>query len=195
MHCSRAICSQKTNRLDASRSVQQPDDRFHRLLLEYGAPIERLAAAYEPDPNEREDLVQDIVFALWRALPAFRGECSERTFIFRIAQNRGLTHRWRRRTRNARLVELDDATAELPDPATERDTSDLMRSISPQELLAAVQHLPGLQRDVIVLSLEGLSNGEVAEVLGITSGNVAVRLTRARSALRGILTRADKETS
>ena len=175
--------------LDASRGELDANERFHRLLQEYGPPIERLAAAYETDPNERQDLVQDIVFALWRALPAFRGDCSEKTFVYRIAQNRGLTHRWRSRTRNARLVQLDDDLTELPDPASERHTAELTRPVSQQELLRAVQQLPDLQRDVVVLSLEDLSNSEIAEVLGISSGNVGVRLTRARAALRKILTR------
>jgi RNA polymerase sigma factor (sigma-70 family) len=171
-------------------SLERADDRFHRLLHEYGSAIERLAAAYEPEPNERQDLVQDIVFALWRALPAFRGECSEKTFMYRIAQNRGLTHRWRRHAHDARHVELSNV-ADLADPATETDAAGL-QSLRREELLAAVQRLPGLQRDVIVLSLEGLSNGEIAEVLGISEGNVAVRLTRGRAALREHLTKERK---
>ncbi len=164
------------------------DDRFHRLLREYGTAIERLASAYEPDPNERQDLMQEVVFALWCAVPAFRGECSEKTFVYRIAQNRGLTHRWRRRTHDARHVELTEVP-DVADPATETDTAGL-QLLGREELLAAVQRLPGLQRDVIVLSLEGLSNGEIAEVLGISEGNVAVRLSRARVTLRAHLTNA-----
>ena len=161
------------------------DDRFHRLLREYGPAIERLASAYEPDPNEREDLMQEIVFALWNALPSFRGECSERTFAFRIAQNRGLTHRWRRRRRDAQLVDLS-VVSEIADPHTLDDAPP--RDIGRQELVAAVQRLQGLQRDVIALSLEGLTNGEIADVIGISEGNVGVRLSRGRAALRAILT-------
>lgn len=163
------------------------DDRFHRLLRAYGAAIERLASAYEPDPNEREDLMQEIVFALWSALPSFRGECSERTFAFRIAQNRGLTHRWRRRRREARVVELEQLP-DIADPATESDSNGSLGILGRDQLVAAVQRLPDLQRDVIVLSLEGLPNTEIAEVLGISEGNVAVRLSRARAALRALLT-------
>jgi RNA polymerase sigma-70 factor (ECF subfamily) len=169
--------------------ISRTDDRFHRLLREYGSTIERLAAAYEPEPNERQDLMQDIVFALWRAIPAFRGECSEKTFVYRIAQNRGLTHRWRHRTRQGRTVDLSDMQDTLADPASVGDSPVALRNIGREELLEAVQRLPGLHRDVIVLSLEGLSNGEIADVLGVSDGNVAVRLTRARAALRETLTR------
>lgn len=168
-------------------SSQPTDDRFERLLRGYGAAVERLAAAYEPDPNEREDLMQEIVFALWRALPAFRGECSEKTFLFRIAQNRSITHRLRRQQRDRRFVELSEAP-DLADPASESQTATATTQLLQRDqLLAAVQQLPGLHRDVIVLSLEGLSNGEIADVLGISGGNVAVRLSRARSALRAVI--------
>ena len=132
--------------------------------------------------------MQEIVFALWNALASFRGECSERTFAFRIAQNRGLTHRWRRRRRAAHYVDL----TEIPEPA-DPITEDLspQRDVARDELLAAVRRLPDLQRDVIVLSLEGLTNGEIAEVMGISEGNVAVRLSRGRTVLRAILTSGD----
>src|SRR5215468_12391204 len=63
---------------------------FDRIMNEYGQALSRLAASYEPVPSQREDLLQEIVLAIWQALPRFRGECSERTFIYRIAQNRGL---------------------------------------------------------------------------------------------------------
>lgn len=155
--------------------------RFERLLHEFGPALERLAAAYEADPNEREDLLQEIVFALWRALPAFRGDCSEKTFVYRIAQNRGITHRLRRHARDRRLVELNEVS-DIADPSTEEE--DGIDVLGRDALLAAVQQLPASHRDVIVLSLEGLSNAEIAEVLGISAGNVAVRLFRARACLR-----------
>jgi RNA polymerase sigma factor (sigma-70 family) len=177
--------------LASSHIAAVTDERFYRLLREFGPAIERLASVYEREPNEREDLMQEIVFALWRALPSFRGQCSEKTFVFRIVQNRGLTHRWRRGTQNARMVELNDL-GELPDPATDARDSATLRSIGRAELLAAVERLPGLQRDVIVLSLEGLSNGEIAEVLGISISNAGVRLARARASLRKILTQETK---
>ena len=58
---------------------------FDALLREYEPALQRLVAAYESDVHEREDLLQDIAFAIWHALPSFRGESSTRTFIYRIA--------------------------------------------------------------------------------------------------------------
>ena len=56
---------------------------FDEVLGEYGAMVRRIAAAHEANPAAREDLVQDILYALWRALPGWRGECGLRTFVAR----------------------------------------------------------------------------------------------------------------
>lgn len=159
--------------------AESRDDRCVRLLQEHDRSLRRLAASYERDPARQEDLVQDIWFAVWRALPRFRDECSERTFVFRIAHNRAVSHvdHWQRRRTD--LLD-DDAPIEAPDPDPEHSLSQQQRH---ERLRAAVQALPLSMRQVVVLTLEGLSHAEVAEILGITDNNVAVRLTRARAEL------------
>ena len=67
------------------------EKQFDRILSEHGAAISRLAFSYEAVAGIREELVQEIALAIWQALPHFRGECSERTFVYRIAHNRGLS--------------------------------------------------------------------------------------------------------
>ena len=170
--------------------AESRDDRCVRLLQEHDRSLRRLAASYERDAARQEDLVQDIWFAVWRALPAFRDECSERTFIFRIAHNRAVSHvdHWQRR----RTDTLDDdATFLSPDPDPEHALSQQQRH---ERLRHAVQSLPISMRQVVVLALEGLTHAEIAEILGITANNVAVRLTRARVGLARLLG-ATKEPS
>jgi RNA polymerase sigma-70 factor (ECF subfamily) len=159
--------------------VESRDDRCVRLLQEHDRSLRRLAASYERDAARQEDLVQDIWFAVWRALPRFRDECSERTFIFRIAHNRAVSHvdHWQRRRTDALD---DDATFLAPDPDPEDALSQQQRH---ERLRRAVQSLPISMRQVVVLALEGLTHAEIAAILGITDNNVAVRLTRARAEL------------
>lgn len=159
------------------------DTRFARILGTFGPSLDRLAAAYEADSAERDDLLQDISFALWRALPAFRGECSERTFVYRIAHNRGLTHRARRKIRATEPLERADI---VPDPGADPEQA-LIRNLSRERLEAAVRRLPEGARQVVVLSLSGLAAAEIGEVLGITENNAAVRLSRARRTLKDLL--------
>jgi len=161
------------------------EQQFDRILTEHGPAISRLAFNYEAIAGVREELVQEIAMAIWRALPHFRGECSERTFVFRIAHNRGLSHASRRRPAHEPLDELTDAD-HPPDPQPDPEVS-AAQSHARARLASAIQALPLAQRQITVLMLEGLSHAEMAEVLGTTENNVAVRLTRAKTALRDAL--------
>jgi RNA polymerase sigma factor (sigma-70 family) len=150
------------------------------LLEEYGTALRRLAAAYELDRDEREDLLQEIAFGIWRALPTFRGECSERTFVYRIAHNNAISHGRRAATRG-RAITVGEVTEHAdPHPTPEQNA---LGAALEEQLLAAIQRLSPALRQTIVLSLEGLSNGEIAEVVGANVATVAVRLNRARDAL------------
>jgi RNA polymerase sigma-70 factor (ECF subfamily) len=154
--------------------------RFDRIVRLHGAALRRLALAYARTSADADDLFQEICFALWRSLPAFREECSERTFAFRIGHNRGLTFRSRQRQDATELTDTVQDHGPGPDTLT-------TRAIERDRLLGAIRQLPEPHRQVVLLSLEGFSQAEIGDVLGISEGNVAVRLSRARRSLRGIL--------
>jgi RNA polymerase sigma factor (sigma-70 family) len=159
------------------------EDRFNRILREFGPALSRLAFGYEKDAGAREELSQEIALAIWQALPHFRGECSERTFVYRIAHNRGLTHACRRQPEHQ---PLDGLPLEPVDP---RPHPEERIAIADQRgrVRSTIQRLPLVYRQVLMLMLEELSHGEIGEVLGITESNVAVRLNRARKALKEAL--------
>lgn len=138
----------------------------------------RLAASYTNTSSDRDDLIQDIAMALWRALPQFREECSERTFLFRIAHNRAIAHLARSKSRLLVGEEI-----EVHDPAPDPETQ-LAQEQRTEGLRRAIHRLPLVYRQVITLTLEDLGYAEIAEILGISEGNVGIRLTRARQLLR-----------
>lgn len=161
------------------------ETKFNRLMSEYGPALSRLAYGYERVPEAREELTQEIALAIWQALPHFRGECSERTFVYRIAHNRAITHAYRR---HPAYQPLDDLPQQLepvdPKPHPEERAALASRR---DQLRSAIQRLQLVYRQVIMLTLEDLSQGEIAEVLGITVSNVGVRLNRARKALKELM--------
>lgn len=154
---------------------------YQQLMNEHGAAVARVAGSFSRNPAEREDLEQDIWFAVWRALPSFRADASLKTFVLRIAHNRAISSLAARRPN----VSLDDA-GEI---ASQQQTPELAASRDEQaaRLLAAVRRLPVGLRHAVSLRLEGLSLAEVAGVLGISENNAAVRLNRARARLRKLL--------
>ncbi len=158
---------------------------FNRILSEYGPALSRLTYGYERVPEIREELTQEIALAIWQALPHFRGECSERTFVYRIAHNRALTHAYRRHPAHQTLDDLPEQLEPIdPQPHPEERVTIANRR---DQLRAAIQRLQLVHRQVIMLMLEDFSQAEIAEVLGITVGNVAVRMNRARKALKQIM--------
>lgn len=157
------------------------EQEFDRLLAADGPALARLAASYTNTPSDRDDLLQEIALAIWQALPTFRGECSVRTFLFRIAHNRSIAYISRRR---ANFPAAGDAEAHDPRPDPE---SGLAREQTAASLRSAIHRLPLVYRQAIMLALEDMGYAEIAAVLGISESNVGARLTRARQLLRELL--------
>jgi len=172
-------CAPTGNTLSTETLAQ----RFELLLALHGAALRRLAASYARTATDRDDLLQEIFMALWLALPRFRGECSARTFVFRIAHNRGITHY----SRSTATRPLSDQDAEHVQPTVDATEATLSQEQQWEKLLNAVHGLPIIYRQVIVLALEGFEYREIAEVLGISDNNVAVRVNRARQLLKQLL--------
>jgi len=153
--------------------------RFDRLLAQEGAALSRLAGSYSNSAGDRDDLLQEIALAVWLALPRFRGECSERTFLFRIAHNRAVDSLAHTRSRRRK----SEPETDVPDPRPSPE-ADLVQQQQRERLLRAIRKLPVPFRQVVTLSLEGLDYTEAAQVLGISESNVGARLSRARQMLR-----------
>ncbi|HEU0225004.1 MAG TPA: sigma-70 family RNA polymerase sigma factor [Steroidobacteraceae bacterium] len=178
--------------------MRDTDRELEGVLSTHAAALSRLAASYESRPALREELLQDIAFALWRALPAFRRESSEKTFVMRIATNRALSHIAARKGPdlkgthpiNSELMGCvpfkSDPVWQVVDPGP-RPEEEVASMQGAARLQAAVRGLPLAQRQVMVLALEGLDHDEIARVLGISEGNVAVRLHRGKALLKAAL--------
>lgn len=158
-------------------------EAVYRAWMErHAAAVARAAAVYERDPSERQDLVQEIWIAIWKSLPSFRGESSERTFIFRIVHNRSVSHVARRVRDRGIPGEVPDVQDELADPVHRVSANEEF-----ERLLTMIYRLPMMDRQLLQLSLERMKQREIGSVLGISENNVAVRLNRAREKLRKLL--------
>jgi RNA polymerase sigma-70 factor (ECF subfamily) len=154
---------------------------FEKVAAEFAAPLARLARAHEADPHLQQDLLQEIHIALWRSFPAFGGRCSLRTWVYRVAHNVAATHVLRNRRRQSyRLSSLDeiDLAGETQDVDAELDAGRALRKIH-----ALIQAFKPLDRQVIILHLEGLPAEEIADITGISPANTYTKLTRIRQLL------------
>ena len=133
---------------------------------------------------DRHDLMQELLLAVWRAVPAFRKSARPSTFIYRVAHNAALT--WKRTERNYR-TRVDRYGAEPP-PENFGPAIDASRESETLALVyAGIRKFPPVDRSLILLHLDGVSYADMAEIHGLTESNVGVRLNRLKQKLTSAL--------
>lgn len=157
------------------------DELYQKAAETFGAALERLARAYEVNPESRRDLLQDVHIGLWRSFASFNGRCSLRTWVYRVAHNVATSHVIRqRRAKSATLVGLE----ELESVPTKRGTgSEADRREVLERLLELIQALKPLDRQVILSYLEGLDAASIGDITGISPVNVATKIHRIKRIL------------
>jgi RNA polymerase sigma factor (sigma-70 family) len=161
---------------DAARAI--------RLLREHARALDRLITSYTRSAADREDLHQDVALAVWGAIGHFRGDCSEKTFVLRIATNRAFDFLHRRAKP---MADLEEHASTVTATTGSNPALRYERRERENQLMSAVRTLPLTYRQPLTLLLEGLSHREIALAIGTTENNVGVRLNRARAALRVFL--------
>jgi RNA polymerase sigma factor (sigma-70 family) len=156
--------------------------RFERWLADHAAILHHVARGFA-EGADRDDLMQELLLALWNATPAFRAEASPTTFIYRVAHNAALT--WKRtlsgyRRRLERFETLAEPAA--ADPPGLPDQLELL-----EQVYARIRLLAPLDRSLLLLHLDGMDYATMAEIHGLTESNVGARLTRLRQKLTASL--------
>jgi RNA polymerase sigma-70 factor, ECF subfamily len=156
------------------------DELYREVAAEYAAALERLARAYEADPEKRRDLLQEIHFQIWRSLSYFNRQCSMRTWIYRVAHHTATSHVIRERRVNRWWVRLEDLDA-LPGGEA-HDAAAEAQSVL-ERLSRLIQQLKPLDRQIMVSYLEGMDAASIAEITGLSAGNVAMKIHRIKNVL------------
>lgn len=153
-------------------------ERFIGILRDYKGILTKIIRSYCKNPDDRQDLEQEIIIQLWRALKNYDATYKLSTWIYRIALNVAISH-YRRELKRKNDAPLEEAlfhvTADpAQDPYTER-----------RELLYSfITKLNEFDRALIILYLEANSHKEIAEILGISETNVSTRLNRIKTKLK-----------
>jgi RNA polymerase sigma-70 factor (ECF subfamily) len=165
---------------DAGQAVRQ-NGRYTEAAAAFGPALERLARAYERDPDKRRDLLQDIHVALWRSLARFDDRCSLRTWVYRVAHNTATSKVLRPQTNAPTLVAIDDSLESLAETADGEQVLDRRRAL--ERLHDLIRQLKPLDRQVMLLYLEQLDAASIAEITGLSAANVATKVSRIKQLL------------
>ncbi len=161
--------------------VENLESLFKSWLVEHDGAVLKVARAYTLTTEDCQDLVQEILLQVWCSLPRFQGKAGASTWFYRVALNTALGWHHKERRRRGRqqpLFEVEDLSISGLDGAGQ-----VARREAVERLYAAIRRLPKADTALVLLYLDDLSYREMAEVLGISEGNVGVKLNRAKKAL------------
>lgn len=152
---------------------------FSALIKEFGPLLSRVASSYEAIPSLQEELLQEVYLAVWQSLSRFKGSSSLKTYILRVAHNKAITHV----TQQVRIPYQEDVEDHaLADPKSPE--SNLVAKQREKRLLDEIRKLSIQARQVVTMSLEGLSYQDIGDITGLSVSNVGVVINRAKAAIK-----------
>jgi RNA polymerase sigma-70 factor, ECF subfamily len=157
------------------------DSLYEQAADTYGSSLDRLARAYELDPEVRRDLLQDIHLHLWRSFASFDQRCSLRTWVYRIAHNVATGHVIRQRRIRDRLVSIENIETM---PGSDQVELAASQTEALERLTTLIQRLKPLDRQIIVSYLEGMDASSISEITGLSPANIAMKVHRIKNILR-----------
>ncbi|AEH51002.1 RNA polymerase sigma factor [Pseudothermotoga thermarum] len=162
---------------------------FEFLYKNYAGKIGSVAKAYLGS-DDVDDVVQEVMFRIFKGIKKFKGDSKLSTWIYRITVNvcKDFLSRYKRRSEILADFTEDEETS-LPHPPSDIDTSDVATGeIEYEKILEAMEKLPAEDRLLIKMrDIDGLSYEEISQILGKPVGSVKSSLHYARKKLRRLL--------
>jgi len=169
-----------------------PDEQQFLNLINGNRPrILKVCRVYAWNDADRDDLYQEILFQIWRALPGFKQDTHANTWLYRIAINTSISFVRKRVARGGPALPLDHE--QLTHHIEARQTHDGGAEEQLARLYDAIARLNEVEKALVTLFLEDFSYDEMAEVLGLSASNVGVMLHRAKKKLLTLMQEAAHE--
>ncbi|MVM41095.1 sigma-70 family RNA polymerase sigma factor [Spirosoma sp. HMF3257] len=149
---------------------------FETWLDQYRALLFKVVRAYASTTMDQEDLFQEIIIQVWHSIPAFRQQCSNSTWLYRIALNTALKWGSKERKHADSQESLDNVQAILQETKVEVDERLTW-------LYEEIHKLDEVDRSITLLLLDGFSYKEMATIVGISESNIGVKINRIKKQL------------
>jgi RNA polymerase sigma factor (sigma-70 family) len=167
-----------------SHSVDR-ESLFETWLKEHRGVIEKVTRTFTQAPSDAAELRQEMMLQLWLSIESYASQAKPSTWIYRVCLYTAMT--WRRTTirREAHIgpsLDLEQIGTEAPSPAEGAADRELL-----EKLYAGIRKMPGHERALILMTLDGLAYREIAQVTGLTENHIGVALGRARKRLAEIM--------
>lgn len=157
---------------------QEVEKQFEKQISAHELLIFKVCRIYAYTDADRQDLFQEIVIQLWKAYPNFKGDSKFSTWLYRIALNTAITGL---RKRKDFITSYEPAGMPLhaPDDNSSHEEEERL-----QQLYAAIEQLNQVEKAIVMLYMEDRSYEEMEEILGMSQGNLRVKMNRIKEKLR-----------
>ena len=162
----------------------QSEQAFSEILEENKDKIYRICKVYSVSPIEPRDLFQEVVYQVWKSLPTFKGNSSVSTWVYKVALNVCYSSKMRLEKKNHNLVSLESIKFLPAENNTENNQLEKYRA-----LRECISTLSGVNKSIVVLSLEELPYKEIAAITGLTENHIAVKMKRIKKLLLACITK------
>lgn len=155
-------------------------DFYLSMIVPQAGIIIKLCRAYTNNQQDFEDYYQEVCLQIWRSRDAYKHQCSWSTWVYKITLNVCLTYLKKHKSKVVTFTS---------DPLPEQLITD--SQAQPEQaikaLYKAIQQLSEIDRAIILLYLEQVSNKDIAEIMGVSANNLGVRILRIKQKLHRIL--------
>ena len=162
-------------------STPADEQKFLELVTENRNKILRVCRVYAWNSADQDDLYQEILFQIWRSLPALKEKQFANTWLYRVAINTAISFVRKRASRSDRVVHFEPA--DLTRAIESRQTTAENTDDRIANLYTAIYKLDPLEKALVTLFLEDFTYEQIAEATGISANNVGVMLHRAKKKL------------
>jgi RNA polymerase sigma-70 factor (ECF subfamily) len=152
-----------------------------KLLEAFWPRLSRIASTYEAIPQLQQELVQEMAMAIWQSLNSFRGDSSVETFMYKISHNVGVGHI------KKQVKQVKTTSEDYDIPVTFSLEKGIANDQQLDRLMSAIWQLPLIQRQIITLYLDGVKQQNIAEIVGMSENNIAVKITRTKKSLARLM--------
>jgi RNA polymerase sigma factor (sigma-70 family) len=151
---------------------------FSRLMNQHKGIIYKVVNSYCQHQDDRQDLAQEILTAMWLAIDKYNPEFKFSTWMYRIALNLAISYYRKDSKRQDKAGADDEPLINMIDITTEEDNSEEIK-----QLYRFIGQLDKLNKAIIILYLESESYESIANNLGLSKTNVATRIGRIKATL------------
>ena len=159
-------------------------ETFEKLLENNKEKIYRICTIYAIYPLEPQDLFQEVLFAIWKSIPNFKGNSSIDTWVYRVTLNVCLRSKQKSEKTSRKTLQLESIQFVPAAPLMDDSQQEKYNALT-----SCISKLNKENASIVILYLEGLKYKEIAEITGLTENHIAVKMKRIKKVLLNCITK------